>query len=305
MDTFTYPDYIENMELYQLRTFVTVAEEGHLTRAASRLFTSQPAISAHIKALEEELGVTLFLRSAKGMMLTKEGELLRAQAEKALETIREMQHQAKSLQGDILGAVRLGLNIDPLFLKISEFFSIMSSRYPRLEFHLLQNMSWEVLDKIKSGGLDAGYIFGANDYPEIVTLPLSDFYLRIVGPAPWKEELHTACWTRIAEFPWIWVPSMCPYYKIVAKEFEARGLKPFKVAVADGDYICKALVSSGVGLTVMIEEEAEVSEREGKVVIWGKERFKVGLSFAYLENRSADPYINAILEGVRTVWQVS
>jgi len=62
------------MELYQLKTFVTVAEEGHLTRAAERLFTSQPAISAHIKSLEEELGVTLFHRTPKGMQLTTEGE---------------------------------------------------------------------------------------------------------------------------------------------------------------------------------------------------------------------------------------
>ncbi|MCP5237554.1 MAG: LysR family transcriptional regulator [Zoogloeaceae bacterium] len=53
------------MELYHLRTFVTVAEEGHLTRASERLFTSQPAVSAHIKALEEELGVTLFERTPR------------------------------------------------------------------------------------------------------------------------------------------------------------------------------------------------------------------------------------------------
>ena len=58
------------MELYHLKTFVTVAEEQHLTRAAERLFTSQPAISAHIKALEEELRLTLFERTPKGMQLT-------------------------------------------------------------------------------------------------------------------------------------------------------------------------------------------------------------------------------------------
>lgn len=293
------------MELYQLRTFVTVAEEGHLTRAAGRLFTSQPAISAHIKALEEELGVPLFIRTPKGMQLTREGELLKMQAEKALETIQEMHHQAKSLQGDILGSVRLGLNIDPLFLKISEFFSTMSSRYPRLDFHLLQNMSWEVLDKVKSGDLDAGFIFGANDHPEIATLPLSDFHLRIVAPVCWKDDLREADWRRISELPWIWVPPACPYYRIVGREFDSRGLKPFKVAVADGDYICRALVSSGVGLTVMIEEDAENARQEGRVVIWEKERFQVTLSFAYLSARSADPEIRAVKEGIQLVWGIS
>ena len=67
-----------------------VAEEGHLTRSAERLHTSQPAVSAHIKALEEELGVALFKRTPKGMLLTHEGEILRQQALRALSTIDEI-----------------------------------------------------------------------------------------------------------------------------------------------------------------------------------------------------------------------
>ena len=68
------------MELYHLKTFITVAEEGHLTRVAHRLNTSQPAVSAHIKGLEAELGLMLFVRTPKGMRLTREGEELRDQA---------------------------------------------------------------------------------------------------------------------------------------------------------------------------------------------------------------------------------
>ena len=61
------------MELYQLRTFAAVAEEAHLTRAAERLHLSQPAVSGHIKALEQELDVRLFERTATGMVLTESG----------------------------------------------------------------------------------------------------------------------------------------------------------------------------------------------------------------------------------------
>ena len=86
------------MELYQLRTFVAVAEEGHLTRAAEKLFISQPAVSAHVKALEEELGVALFLRSARGMQLTREGAALKAQAEAALKSVGELLSQARALR---------------------------------------------------------------------------------------------------------------------------------------------------------------------------------------------------------------
>ena len=68
------------MELYQLRTFAMVADEGNLSRAAKRLHASQPAVSAQIKALEEELGVHLFLRTPKGMTLTADGLRLREHA---------------------------------------------------------------------------------------------------------------------------------------------------------------------------------------------------------------------------------
>ena len=58
------------MEIYQLRTLLAVAREGSITRAFERLFLSQPAISAHIKAMEDELGIALFERTPRGMSLT-------------------------------------------------------------------------------------------------------------------------------------------------------------------------------------------------------------------------------------------
>jgi DNA-binding transcriptional LysR family regulator len=64
------------MELYQLRSFAAVAELGHLTRASERLHISQPAVSAQIKALEDELGVALFERVSSGMVLTSAGRKL-------------------------------------------------------------------------------------------------------------------------------------------------------------------------------------------------------------------------------------
>ncbi|HXU65990.1 MAG TPA: LysR family transcriptional regulator, partial [Casimicrobiaceae bacterium] len=68
------------MELYQLRSFAAVAELGHLTRAAERLHVSQPAVSAQIKALEDELSVLLFERGATGMALTAAGRALLPEA---------------------------------------------------------------------------------------------------------------------------------------------------------------------------------------------------------------------------------
>src|ERR1700694_4251319 len=72
------------MELYQLRSFVAVAAAGRLPRAAEKRHVSQPAVSAQIKALEDELEVALFGRTPSGMELTFAGQRLLADAQKVL-----------------------------------------------------------------------------------------------------------------------------------------------------------------------------------------------------------------------------
>ena len=87
------------LELYQLRTFLAVAETRHLTRAAERVHLSQPAVSAQLKALEEELGVQLFERLHGGMELTVTGGQLLQHAERVLGAAEELREAAGRLRG--------------------------------------------------------------------------------------------------------------------------------------------------------------------------------------------------------------
>src|SRR3954466_4462489 len=96
------------MEIHQLKTFVVVAREGSITRASERLHLSQPAVSAHIKAIEDTLGVALFERTARGMTLTADGERLLAKAEHTLAAHQELVDEAKRIKGSLTGKLRLG-----------------------------------------------------------------------------------------------------------------------------------------------------------------------------------------------------
>jgi DNA-binding transcriptional LysR family regulator len=131
------------MELYHLKTIITVAEEGHLTRAAQRLNTSQPAVSAHIKNLEEELGLRLFTRTPKGMRLTEEGSVLRIRAAEALSMIDTIRDEAGELKAEVTGTLKLGLHIDPRYLRIDCLLSHLQRIHSRLDFHLLQRWTWQ------------------------------------------------------------------------------------------------------------------------------------------------------------------
>lgn len=290
------------MELYHLRSFIAVANEGQLTRAAKHLYISQPAVSAHIKTLEEELGVVLFSRTPQGMQLTREGQMLKAQAEKSLGTIDDLVQQAQELQQDITGVVKIGLNIEPDTLKSGEFTALMIAHYPKLEFHLLQRSSWEVVDALRSGVLDGGYVYGELAAEDVSILPLRTYKVMIVGPASWKERMALAGWRDIAAMPWIWMSPHCAFCQLAETAFAQHHVAPAKVVLADKEETLKTLVVSGVGLTLMVEEKARQGEAEGLLTCWAGALFEIDLAFAYLRHRAHDPRLHAILNVIGMVW---
>lgn len=83
------------MSLQQLRYFVTVAEEEHVTRAAERLHVSQPPVSRQIRALEDELGQALFERKGRGVVLTDYGRSFAARANAILREVDDILLEAK------------------------------------------------------------------------------------------------------------------------------------------------------------------------------------------------------------------
>jgi len=292
------------MELYQLRTFVTVAEEGHLTRASERLHTSQPAVSAHIKSLEEELGVSLFIRTPKGMTLTREGNTLRDKAEFALATIDDLHKEASAMKERVVGTARIGFHIDPRYLKIDLFMSHMRQHYPELDFHLLQRWSGQQPEDFKKNMLDGGFVYGAPGFADLEAIALKKMNVVVVGPARWGDKLSAADWADVAQMPWIWTPPDCNFSRIAAGAFESRNLTPIKVTIADQEPLINTLVSSGIGLSLMMEEEARDAMADGRVAIWDKMSETIDLSFIYSRKRASDPMVKAVIDAVCKVWGV-
>jgi DNA-binding transcriptional LysR family regulator len=293
------------MELYHLKTFVTVASEKNLTRASKQLCLSQPALSAHIKSLEEELGIVLFNRTPKGMILTDEGELLKRQAQIALGTIDAIELQAKTLTGHATKVFKLGIHIDARFLKISEFLSAMSIKNPCMEFQFHQGMSWNIIERIKSGEIDGGYTFGnAAEDQDINFLKLHESDVFIVGPSNWKDRLLPVDMPKILRLPWIWSPVECPFHAIASNMFQKANIKPFKVALADHQATHHALASAGVGLTLMVTNEAHYAEKKGLIIICGEPVARMALNFAYPKNKEDESALCSLIEGLLETWQV-
>jgi DNA-binding transcriptional LysR family regulator len=293
------------MELYQLRTFVAVADSGHITRAAEKLHLSQPAVSAHIKALEEGLGVRLFERNPGGMLLTRAGRQLRAQADKVLAEAEHLRQLAASLKGDIVGRLRVGTSTDPEFIRVGEFLHRAVERYPLLELELHQEVSGAALEQVRTGELDASFYFGDIDSPDVEGLRLHDMTYCVVAPAAWEKRVRGADWNEIARLPWILTPSISTHNRLVRTLFSKHGVEPAKVVEADQEPVIASLVVSGVGVSLMREPLALQKQRSGDVFIWDKARVHTSLWFIYHAERRHDLLIESLLEILSELWQLA
>lgn len=290
------------MELYQLRTFKMVAEEGHLTRAAKRLHASQPAISAHIKALEDELGVMLFQRTPKGMILTADGQQLKDRAAEALAIVDEMVSQAGKLRETINGELRIGINSGAESLRIPELFSVMKSRHPNLRMHLLQCMTGEVLNRLEDDELDAGFIYGINSSEKIFAAELKNLDLVIAGPLGWRDRLQAAEPAELDRFPWIMTPADCPFHTVASQLFKTYDLHPAQVVLVDQEATIRSMIKAGTGISLLPEHDIGPDEADS-LTIWKKEPLSLTLSIACLNRRRDEPVLQALFSVLSRVWE--
>ncbi len=285
-----------------MKSFVAVAEEGHLTRASERLFISQPAVSGHLKALENELGVRLFHRSPRGMQLTSEGEKLREQARDILTGVDELMIQAQGMKEEISGTFHLGLNTDSSFLRIASLFRSIHADHPSIELDLVQSSSARITELLKNGKLDGGFMFMDSDDEELGSLALEEVRVHITGPAAWADKIKGATLAELADMPWVWTPMDCPCNQLALELFAGRGFKPTTVAITDSDATRRELVVSGSGLALMHENEIRPLLEEGKIVVWEGESLVVNATFAWLKRRENDPLIAAVRESITSIW---
>ncbi|MBC3869360.1 LysR family transcriptional regulator [Undibacterium oligocarboniphilum] len=295
------------MDIVQLRSFVTVAREGNLTRAAEKLHLTQPAVSLQIKGLQESLNLQLFSRSASGMRLTNDGVKLLPYAERVLSTLTEFRQAADSLHSTISGELAIGTILDPEFTRLGVFLKRLVETYPQLSTRLQQGMSGSVLQQIRAGTLDIGFYIG--DIPDDGKTPchstvLTHFTYRVVAPGGWHTRVLGQPWESLAQLPWIWTPPESAHHRLLGKIFAALGVTPNKVALVDQEPSMLDLVKSGVGLSLIRDSIAIREAHAHGLVIADAVSVETQLSLICQEKRKNDAMIAAAFQLVRQCWQL-
>lgn len=175
---------LHSLDIRLLRYFAVVAEENNMSRAAQRLFMSQPPLSRHIRQLEERLGVTLFVRHTKGLTLTNEGLRVLEIVRPLLELQDKTWAALCQLAPDGVQSLRLGLTTA---FEQGVFAALETQLNTRVEtLRLVRKGSPDLVRQVRRGKLDAA----------VVALPLEAVGLAVT-PIDWHEPL-------IAALPAIW-----------------------------------------------------------------------------------------------------
>ena len=289
------------MDFTQLRAFVTVAQEGNLTRAAARLNLTQPAVSLQIKALQAGLDLQLFSRSPSGLVLTNDGSKLLPYAERVLVSVAELRQGAASLHTTLSGSLAIGTILDPEFIRLGAFLKRLVESYPQLSTQLQHGMSGWVLQQVRNGALDVGYYLGTPG-KEFHSQTLTTFNYYVVAPRGWKSRVAGKDWPALAKLPWIWSPPESAHHRLLSKIFAQYKLTPNKVALVDQEPSMLDLVKSGVGLSLVRESIALREAHAHGLAIADAVSLTTELSFIALAKRRSEPTIEAVFSLLKTVW---
>ena len=176
------------MTLTQLRYMTAVAEYGNFTIAADKCYVTQPTLSMQVQKLEEELGVKIFNRATKPILLTEIGKKILIQAKRITEEATRMQDIVSIEKGFIGGEFKLGIIPTVMPTLLPMFLNTFTKKYPKVDLKIEELTTQNITKMLEEGHLDAGIAATPLGLNSIIELPL--YHEPFVGYIPQGNPLH-------------------------------------------------------------------------------------------------------------------
>ena len=145
-----------DIELY--KTFYFVAKYKSITKAAEMLYISQPAVTMSIKKLEEQLEMTLFTRTKRGVILTNEGKVLYEYVKQAMESLKIGENRINNLKKLDTGNIRIGIGTTLTKYFLMKYLDKFHKLYPKININIDTSMTVDILKKLENGLVDIAII---------------------------------------------------------------------------------------------------------------------------------------------------
>src|SRR5579871_4670939 len=171
------------MELRRLSYFIKIAENGSLTKAANVLRIAQPALSRQMRLLEEELGLPLFNRTARGMRLTEEGDALRAAAAGPLRELELALQNIRTLPLAMDAKIALGLPPSLSAMLAGPLALRLDQQFPNIKLCIVEGMTGNLIDWLSRGIVDFALLDETARNEKLDEQRLMSLPLLLTGPA--------------------------------------------------------------------------------------------------------------------------
>jgi DNA-binding transcriptional LysR family regulator len=242
------------MELRHLRYAVAVADTLNFTRAAERLHIAQPPLTQQIRALENEIGLTLFDRTNRKVSLTAAGAVFVEHARRILRDVEGMTAASQRVHRGEEGRLVIGFLSSIAFDYFPRVMRTFRTRYPAAQVELLEMKHLPLLNALRSGTVDLAFIRKFFDDPAIrVQQVLLERFVAILPAGHPLSKHRTIDPSRLAEESFVTVmkrgaPSVYAHTISICRK---AGFEPNVVQEANDIQACVGLVSGGIGVSIV------------------------------------------------------
>lgn len=243
------------MELRQLRYFLAIFEQGSMMKAADVLHVAQPALSANLRKLEDELGVPLFERRSTGVIATPEGREMARHVRSILRSVEEARESVRQRSGETVGAVALAVPTSLTSVLAVPLIERVQNELPNVRLRIVETMTGYIPDWILSDKVDLGLLYSKSESLglESSRLLTEDLYLAVAS----KQDLDgVACkgevpFEKLAEMDFVLPGAEHGLRRVVDAAARRYGMRLRVRTEVDALQQIKTLVRRGRGHTIL------------------------------------------------------
>jgi DNA-binding transcriptional LysR family regulator len=253
---------MRTLDLEALHIFRTVAEQGGITRAATKLNRVQSNVTTRVKQLEERLGTQLFVRNRRRLTLSPEGQLLLTYADELLRLSSEAQAAVRS--GTPRGTFRIGTLESTAAARLPAVLSRYHLAYPDVQIELVTGTSGALVARVHAFEIEAAFVAEPFTAAGLDTLHAFDEELVVIQPrsaAPLRSPRDIAGRTVIA------FSAGCSYRRRLEEWLGAAEVVPSRVMEFGSYHAIIACVASGAGIAIVPRSVLKIANAEKQVVI--------------------------------------
>jgi DNA-binding transcriptional LysR family regulator len=258
------------MDVRRLHAFAKVYELRSFSRAGEELLLSQPTISAHISALEEELETQLFDHLGRTVLPTQAGDVLYRYCNTIFTQLDHAKADIMALSERVAGELIIGGSTIPAHYIIPKLIARYAAAYPEVRIDLTGGDSSEIAQHVADGTVHVGIVGAPAPYPELVSLPYLDDALVLVAPVGLQApDLAGPDWvSHLAGLPWIMREQGSGTRQTLETAFARVGLDIRSIApvlVVHSSLAVLECVEAGLGVAAVSTLAARMYLERGRV----------------------------------------